>query len=723
MRRVRFAADRSSTQQGSPAARIGVWCGTMAAIALLLLTGFWALGTVENSIRRKLAEDMRTILRADLAALRTWLESHKATARVAAARPDVAQIAREIVALDREGSTPLGDLRRLELQTELNVTFDTISRSHGYEGFALVDGGGRILAAFDPRFVGQRIHADRLETIGRAMEGETVVTRPFPWRVVSPSRSTETQETTMFVATPMHDDRQQPIAVLALRIPPEREFTEILQIARSGESGETYAFDRDGWLLSDSRFRDQLKSLGIMPADSDESPVLRVSIRDPGVDLTRGRKANLPRDEQPLTHMAANAINAGIRGDDSIHVNVDGYADYRGVKVVGAWAWLPKYDFGVATEADFAEAYAPLNTLRFVFGSLFGLVVMSSLSALVVLHVVAVMKQRVLRAERKTERLGQYTLEEKIGEGGMGEVYRASHAMLRRATAVKLIRPERSSERVVARFEREVQLTSQLTHANTVVIFDYGRTPEDVFYYAMEYVDGMTLAQLIELSGAQPESRVIHILKQICGSLAEAHHIGLIHRDIKPANVMLCQRGGQADVVKVLDFGLVKDLGGQEEMELSLPGAITGTPLYMPPELARGGGLADARSDLYAVGAVGYYLLTGEHVFAKPSSMAVLQAHLHEAPLPPSERYGRPVSSEFENLLLRCLAKDPSARPHSANEMIDLLDACPSSRLWTRHDAEAWWSEFGPQLASARSESNHRGASTDDRGDTVLVNR
>ena len=211
-----------------------------------------------------------------------------------------------------------------------------------------------------------------------------------------------------------------------------------------------------------------------------------------------------------------------------------------------------------------------------------------------------------LRAEvADIKKLGQYNLGERLGEGGMGIVYRASHAMLQRETAVKLLPVDKIGEKTLARFEREVKLTAKLTHPNTVTVFDYGRTPSGVFYYAMELLEGATLDHVVELGGPLPAARVIHILRQAADALSEAHGIGLIHRDVKPANIMLCERGGILDTVKVLDFGLVKELD-QEDAKLTGAGVVTGTPQYMPPEALTKPDSVDGRSDIYALGAVGY---------------------------------------------------------------------------------------------------------------------
>lgn len=330
---------------------------------------------------------------------------------------------------------------------------------------------------------------------------------------------------------------------------------------------------------------------------------------------------------------------------------------------------------------------------------------------------VAGLRQRVEEAVQ----LGQYKLEEKLGEGGMGEVYRARHAMLRRPTAVKLLRPEKSSQEAIVRFEREVQSTSQLTHANTIVIFDYGRTPEDVFYYAMEFLDGIDLARIVQFDGAQEEGRVIHILRQACGSLEEAHQAGLIHRDIKPANIMLCNRGGQPDLVKVLDFGLVKDVVSKENVEVTIEQAVTGTPLYMSPEAAAGGQALDARSDIYALGAVGYFLLVGQPVFESESIVRLLNDHINTTPPAPSDVLGKKVASDLEEAILSCLAKDPTDRPQTAEQLADALVRCADSDGWTRGMARRWWANFTTETTASMEQPGPHGHSTYAADETIDV--
>ncbi len=305
------------------------------------------------------------------------------------------------------------------------------------------------------------------------------------------------------------------------------------------------------------------------------------------------------------------------------------------------------------------------------------------------------------REAREARRLGQYTLEEKLGEGGMGVVYRARHAMLRRPTAVKLLAKDRASEASLARFEREVQLTASLTHPNTVTVFDYGRTSDGIFYYAMELLDGASLDSVVAVAGPLPPERVTHILHQVASALSEAHQVGLIHRDIKPGNIILCRQGGVDDVPKVVDFGLVKDVERGTKVSLTQGDVIAGTPLYLSPEAITAPDAMDARADLYSLGAVGYFALTGTHVFDGRTAVEVCAKHLHEAPEPPSRRIGRQLPEDLESLLLDCLAKQPENRPTTAGELCRRLQACTSFGQWTPDNASAWWREHGA-AATAR---------------------
>lgn len=304
------------------------------------------------------------------------------------------------------------------------------------------------------------------------------------------------------------------------------------------------------------------------------------------------------------------------------------------------------------------------------------------------------------RRVRDAMQLGQYVLETKLGEGGMGVVYRARHAMLRRPTAVKLLLPGRTEERSILRFEREVQLTASLSHPNIIAVHDFGRTAEGIFYYAMEYIEGLDLEALVRVDGPQPAGRVRHILRQVAGALAEAHAVGLIHRDVKPANVMLSEGTLDKDRVKLLDFGLVKDTSDRHP-GMTDTRTLKGTPLYASPEAIRSPQDIDARSDIYSFGAMGYYLLTGVPVFDGESVVEVCAQHVHKAPVPPSERLGVAVPASLEGLLLRCLRKSPNERPQTAGEVVAALEGSDDGVRWTMQEAARWWVERAPAVREA----------------------
>ena len=320
------------------------------------------------------------------------------------------------------------------------------------------------------------------------------------------------------------------------------------------------------------------------------------------------------------------------------------------------------------------------------------LLILSAVGIFLAMLFIARQQKALQKATLTARQLGQYHLEEKLGAGGMGTVYKARRAMLRRPTAVKLLDIDKMSVAAIARFEREVQLTGALTHPNTVAVFDYGRTPDGIFYYAMEYLEGMNLDEMVKRYGALSEARMRYLLRQVCGSLAEAHGSGMVHRDVKPANIFVTCRGGMHDFVKVLDFGLVKSLDSQDAANVTNPNALMGTPLFLSPEAAHRPDSVSARADVYAVGAVGYFLLTGSPVFMGETVIEICMKHLRETPEPPSVRSGKPVSPALESLLLRCLAKAPADRPADAAELLRELEACSVEGKWTHADAAVWWS-------------------------------
>jgi hypothetical protein len=305
----------------------------------------------------------------------------------------------------------------------------------------------------------------------------------------------------------------------------------------------------------------------------------------------------------------------------------------------------------------------------------------------------------------RARELGSYRLESRLGEGGMGEVWRASHRLLARPAAIKLIRS--SVPRTVAgfsddmgrRFEREAQVIAQLRSPHTVTLFDFGIAEEGSFYYVMELLDGVDTEALIKRFGPIPAERVVHILRQICHSLSEAASFGLVHRDIKPANIFLCRYGEDFDFVKVLDFGIAKvahETSSETQTAITIRDVIQGTPAFIAPEQALGGADVDARADIYSTGCVAYWLLTGQLVFTADTAMKTLLAHAHAVPEPPSSRTQAPIPADLDALVLCCLAKDRERRPQSARHLLQRLDAIALQQPWTDARAREWWNTHLP---------------------------
>jgi serine/threonine-protein kinase len=299
--------------------------------------------------------------------------------------------------------------------------------------------------------------------------------------------------------------------------------------------------------------------------------------------------------------------------------------------------------------------------------------------------------------------LGHYRLVEKLGEGGMGEVWRARHQLLARPCAVKLIRPDRlggrDREAAVERFRLEARSIARLTSPNTVRLYDFGVSESGSLYFVMELLLGLDLFALVRGFGPLPPERVVAVLQQACRSLGEAHEAGLLHRDVKPANLFLCRLGLDCDVVKVLDFGLVKSIGGDDDAQITREGALTGSPAYLPPERA-GGGPGDVSSDIYSLGCAAFFLLTGRTVFTG-EPMAMVLDHVRTPPERPSAASGRPVPEALEEIVMACLEKSPSRRPATAIELGRRLGEVSLESPWTPERAEAWWRENLPAHAAA----------------------
>ena len=668
------------------------------SLALLLLSlvglvavGLWTHSVVRKTVRDRTEDRLRLVMNSMYEGLNAWLDGQHSLVRWIAAEPAVRGDLLEIA--DRAPGLTAEQLRRLPARSRLVERLHDVLESHGYENFAFISPDARILTSNDPAIIGTTTKVYSAELLARLSHGETVTAPPFALGVVD-SSGTPLGRTrpVILTASPVFvtdSGGARFVGFFDVRADPGADFDPIITAGRPGATGETYFFSQDGLLLSSSRFDGLLRKVGLLPRDTMVGSPLNVRIGDPGGDLLLGFDPATPPSAWPLTLLAERAVT----GKDGL--DIDGYRSYLGQRVVGAWRWFPKAQVGIAVEQGYDESYRGVRILWQAFSTLLAIIVVGT----GIIWLVFGMLERARARARRAEQLGQYTLERVIGEGAMGTVYRARHAFLRRATAVKLLRAERITPQAQRRFEKEVQATSLLVHPNTITIFDYGRTPDGTFYYAMEYLRGLTLDVVVQRFGPLPERRVAHIMRQVCGSLAEAHDAGLIHRDIKPQNIMLCHRGGVPDLVKVLDFGLVKE-SEHEDPGLTRDGAAVGTPLYMAPEAASASLEIDARADLYSLGVVAYFLLSGVQPFFGVNAKEVMRRHMEERPLAPSEKLGHPLAPEMEELVLKLLAKDPASRPPTARAVEELIEEViePILGRWTDEEGDAWWRANAPQL-------------------------
>jgi eukaryotic-like serine/threonine-protein kinase len=659
---------------------------TLTTIVALVVLGVWAQASVKQSLREIRATGLQTVLDAELKALQLWIDDRKGDTTRWAADPRVRDL---VVRLGAASSTDAAAVRR----DFAAILQPLVEQSGGYS-FNLIDRSGRIVSTPFPEYLGRTIApGDFLADLAPVFEGRSRFIRPYPEteRIGPLAAVRALSRPVVWFEAPVRAAGGEVIAALGVAHRADTEFAHILELARPGDTGEAYAFDAKGLMLTESRFVGELKRAGLLPDEPGASAVFRMEVRDPG-QLRQAPPA------RAYTRLAAAAIAA--RGSPAAEarqgVLLEPYRNYRGAEVIGAWKWLPEYDVGVALELEAREAYAPLGYLNIAFTIILTLLV-AVLGGIVwstyIVH-------RLKRYVGDTRLIGQYRLERKIGEGGMSTVYLAQHALLKRPTALKMLKPQFASDELAARFEREVQHASRLRHPNTIGIYDYGRTADGLFYYVMEYLEGETLAALVTARGAMPAARVVHVLRQVCAALREAHGQGLIHRDIKPGNIMLCYRGGEHDVVKILDYGLVKDVEGRESRNITQFQKFLGTPLYMSPERIRDPADADVRADIYSVGAVGFYLATGRDLFSTAGTHDLVYHVLH-TPVPRVSSLVPGVPPALDELLARCLDKERDRRPSDIALVLAALEALALEHHWPQHEAADWWREYRATASAA----------------------
>lgn len=655
---------------------------------LLLGLGWWAYNGVRDAIARTQAAGLDAILGAVVRGVDVWANEHRADAKRLASEPEIQVPALKLATAAREAVALA--CRRNE-DEELRRKFPLMVAHQDEAAFMLLDREGRVLVTNLPLPCGERIRAAAFrQKLDSALDGMPQFVHPLPDPQLHIEGPSGNKRPLAWALAPIRAAAGAPtLAVLAIGILADREFARLFASARVGTTTEAFAFSDDSVMLTSTRAANEFVEAGYFPKHFG-SAVFSVPVRDPGGDLASGHSPTIEPGARPLTLAAALAIAAREKSAESEQrgMLVEPYRTYSGREVLGAWRWLPAYDLGVIAERDVDETFAALRYLRISFSVIAGFIVLSLIAALTS----GVSLARLRRQFGRLQRLGSYTLERELSEGGMATIYLARHALLKRPTAVKVLKKTIGNDEFIHRFEREVQLASQLRHPNTVQIYDFGRNREGQPYYVMEYLEGVTLTELVRHAGPVPAGRAIHVLRQVAAALREAHQRGIIHRDVKPDNIMLCRRG-EDDFVKLLDFGLVKDIERDATRDVTKQIKILGTPRYMSPERIRNPSDVDARSDLYALGAVAYFLLTGKHLFEGDDNLDISNQVLHTS----APRVSASISSipeHLDALIAALLEKDRVRRPASADAVIEALDRLSSRLAWTQRDATAWWEAY-----------------------------
>lgn len=658
-------------------------------VLLGLLISYWTNLRIQQLLYSSVSNQLEDLVDQRLQQYRQW-ESNQISQAVSWANDDaVQQQVRELLVIADElraenSKHTISDL--LDSPHAANISRRLKELAGTDVKFALWDRQMKTISDWNqkevPALIGANPTPSGAAMLTEVFKGTPQLYLPGLTDAITEGFKLESGGSNLFILVPIFDASDNVVAVLMVRgFGLEESFTKPFEKWSKLQTSETYLVNERGVMLTASRYGDALEQLGL--AESMIDSKVTYLVRDPGVNLLAGEKAGYNALAWPLT-LSARQVTAGNGG-----INTDRYRNYVGMEVVGAWRWLADRRAGLVVEQHADDAFAIANTAKhsiLLVTALFGI-------SMAVVGI-ATARRFGFRLTHDISDVGPYQMQELLGEGGMGRVYLAEHALLCRQSAVKILSGNDIDLNVINRFEREVQLASQLTHPNTISIYDFGRDREGRFYYAMEYINGAHLGQLVEYSGPIHPGRAIYLLRQLCRALSEAHQAGVVHRDIKPQNIMVCNRGGEPDFVKLFDYGLVKAFApGVSHGTTSQTKVVVGTPRFMAPERLNSPWLADPRVDIYSVGALAYYLLTGK----LPPLFTLSGPASNEQP--GIETLDLPIGAvEFGDLLGMCLSPEPSDRPSSMQGLMRDLEELSEKFPWSREDSAVWWQNHEAKL-------------------------
>ncbi|WP_281616341.1 serine/threonine-protein kinase [Flammeovirga sp. SubArs3] len=661
-------------------------------IALSILGVFIRKG-VYNSIFSNVLEDRTALLNANATILYDWINNEKEKIDLYASSKAIREVA---LRLDSIGHLNIPEKQKDKLLLPLSVRLKEIARVLKVEDFGIIDKNTPkiILNTFSSTdsslsFINKtQLTKEFYDYHLRLKKGETIFFKPIHNENILYNGESIYQYSDCGVVAPIYDNNGEIISFLYYATWAQNEFSNLFKPSQYGSSSQLYAIDEKGRMISESRFTKEISQVLSLDTLETITSIYYVYVQNPGVNLMQGE---VPKDNKnnwnftaPLLAISDYLENKSQPSTGQIDYV---YKDYRGVEVIGAYMWLDDLEIGLISEIDEKDAMEFLSKIDLLFGVLYAIII-------ILLFLLYHSNITIIKYNKKIielGKLGQYHIIDKIGEGGFGEVYKAEHQLLKMPVAIKVLKKELATEEAIQRFEKEVKITSSLKHPNTIKVYDFGTSPEGNFYYVMEFIDGITLTKALEIHQPFPISRLIYVLKEVCYSLREAHQHHLVHRDIKPMNILLTQQGGAVDQVKLLDFGLVKDLEKEEQTQLH---KIGGTPMYMAPERLRDPYNNDTRVDIYSLGALGLYMLSGKFLVELISQKVMsgedtIQGNFRDKLIDRTD-----VPEQLKELLLSCIRFDPEKRIQSVEEMIDILEELAINYPWHKEEAEKWWKKY-----------------------------
>lgn len=580
----------------------------------------------------------------------------------------------------------------LKAAPEADVIMRELKLMSGKEDikFVVWDRRGIVLASWlpDRADVGNSIVEDQANGLARVFRGQSIVFGPARLIKNTEGFQPETDLTVMAPIVPVFSESGQVVAALLVRgIGMFKSFDGVFRESALSTDVDVYCVDSDGVMVTDAPAaigRANENRLDV--DDKNVAGVLRVT--DPGEEITDENRETIERSFLPLTHAATRVVR-GKNGEQ-----LEPYRNYAGEEVVGAWRWMERWKLGIVVEKAADEAFAPTRAVRLGFLALGGLLAMTALTA------AAGIARRSARRQAMLHPLSRYEVLGELGSGGMGVVYKAKHRQLGRDAALKILRADRRQKEDRLRFDREARLAASLASPHCVKVYDYGNSPNGESFCVMEYLNGLTLYEVVARSGHQSVGRSLFVLRQICDAMGEAHANGLLHRDLKPQNVMLSHDAAAGDWAVVFDFGLAKPVEANADMFSTSEKIWSGTPMYMAPERFREPQLVDPRSDIYAIGCIAYFLISGHPPFAECDPESMFALILNDNPIRMSTHRGEHVPEEIVAFVRKCMAKKLENRFQTIREVADAIDQLRVFHSWTSENADMWWQIHGQGRAN-----------------------